>query len=182
MRKQSLPTSLDALFAAIRHRCSPPRRRRMVGPKRERGSPAPAIDAHVGTNLVPRPLFAARALATANRLAEFHLSSHDRAMHFSPQISIDAHLRAQLNSLALCIGIYTSQYDCQRNSPSPFVGEGRGGGASEEWHPTPILTFPHQGGRNHRLCLRSDSSCLDTDALRKRVRVRACDRLLSGVP
>jgi len=38
------------------------------------------------------------------------------------------------------IGIYTSQNDCQRNSPSPFVGEGRvGGKRGVAPHPHPDL-------------------------------------------
>ena len=36
--------------------------------------------------------------------------------------------------------------------PSPLRGGGSGGGASEEWRPTPILAFPHQGRRNRLLC------------------------------
>src|SRR6516162_3347995 len=53
-------------------------------------------------------------------------------------------------------------------SPSPLVGAGRGGGESVSWLATPILTFPHQGGRNSKtaacrnrddLSIGNESSC-----------------------
>jgi hypothetical protein len=47
------------------------------------------------------------------------------------------------------IGLYKSLQGAKELVlPPPFVGEGRGGGRASIDIPTPILTFPHQGGRN----------------------------------
>src|SRR5579863_10772187 len=41
--------------------------------------------------------------------------------------------------------------------PPPVVGEGWGGGASVDLLPTPILAFPHRGGRNSEVTRRLES-------------------------
>jgi hypothetical protein len=67
---------------------------------------------------------------------------------------VSTHLSSERNNNVslppLCKGIYTSQLEPNSNIlPPPVVGEGWGGGGEcRVTLATPILTFPHQGGRN----------------------------------
>jgi len=56
------------------------------------------------------------------------------------------------HSLTYWLHILESAGKC-KYSPSPLRGGGSGWGASVSWPATPILTFPHRGGRNSLLPL-----------------------------